>query len=193
MPTLTIKEFKPIPAGTYLLRINNCKVAKSKADEEFYVWELEVVDNSDIEEKVFTWNSSITASKNSQTYRFLVAAGLEETEGSFDINTDDFIGQEFYSTVTIVKNRSGTDVNKIEGLKTIAEFERDLKKFTQKAGPVKSQSTAAKPQAGPAKPQAGLGPVKPGSGLKPSGKPLHQPVQQEEATEEGGELTDFPQ
>jgi len=143
MPVMTFERFHPLDAGAYCFLVKDCKIATNKTNnQDFYSWSFEVLSEGEFQGKVISFATPMQYGPGSAAYRFLRAAGMPELSEKATIDTDDYIGQEFYAEVTVEKNKtSGEDVNKYKSFWTVEDFTAMLEKASKGAKKVTPQST----------------------------------------------------
>jgi len=174
-PSIKIRTFDPVPQGTYLLRIVDCK-EKTTTDSKdgdvrsYYSWSLEVVnEDSDQIGRVVYFNTPTSFGIGSKGYRMLRAAGMEDVEGDAVIDTDDFLGLEFWADVIVVTGQFGKQKNDLKNVYTLDEYEmKHAKKSVVNKPKVQSVKPGVKPQISSSKSTKTIAPTNPSSSQQDS-------------------------
>lgn len=184
MPTSRVKEKRPLPNGTYRLKLTKCVEKDSKAGDKYLRWTSEVVDTykggepgEDLTGFEFGHNTNSDCLKQSAYHALLTACGMPDQEGDFDIDTDDFLGLEYVGEVTVKATTYGQDANFVKKVWSVDDYTKETSKSAsagKKVMPVK---------AGAVKPTV---PSNSGT-VKPAVRKI-QPQPQEEVVEEGAEV-----
>lgn len=129
----------------HLWQINDCKPMQSKTGNDFYSWECEIVDETEHAGEKFNYATGTEFGPQSKAYRFLLAAGLpplEEGNRELDIDTDNFLGVQFYARVDVVKGQNNAEKNEFRDLMTLSEYEDFVSRVVAKKSQSKVQTVA---------------------------------------------------
>ena len=155
-PQAKIRQYKPIPAGQYHFTVKACKVRQARdKKEDFLAWTFEVMDDEEFGGQEIDWTSSLEFGKASKAYAFLIACGMPQQEEEVPVDTDDFIGCEFYATVSLKPaDTNGVVRNKFESFLSVEAFEKAAAKLS--ARPARA---AAHPAPAAAEPEPAVEPA----------------------------------
>lgn len=153
MPQIIKRNYEPVPANTYHLKVNDCKTRQNKKDgNDFLVWTFEIIDDEVLARRTFDWSSPVEFGPKSKVYAFLIACGLEDQEGELAIDTDGVLGAEFYADVEVTKGTNGNEKNNLKTVWSIAQFQQMVAKVAKQPAasfsrPVAQQAAATAPAA----------------------------------------------
>ena len=160
---MSIKNFEPIPAGIYHLRVTKCE-ERGNAGSEFLSWSLDVASGPSQGEQA-QYATPMTMGPNSKAFKFLLALGMIPADKG-DVDTNSFIGREFYGDMEVVMSKANKLKNEFKSIWSIQEY---LTKFgaappgtspAVQAAPVVVSAPGAIPPA-PAAPAAPVAPAAP--------------------------------
>jgi hypothetical protein len=101
-------------------------------------------------------------------YKFLRAAGLQELDSNADMDTEDFIGQQLYTQVTVDAKPNGEKQNKVKTVWSVEEFEAMLSKAAPKVNINKQQLHTPGPKVDNTPTTTGTGNVSPAEKKTPN-------------------------
>ena len=151
MPQAKIRQYKPIPPGQYHFAVKACKTRQARdKKEDFLAWTFEVLDEEDLAGIEVDWTSSQEFGKASKAYAFLIACGMPQQEEEVPVDTDDFVGCEFYATVSLKPaDANGVIRNKFESFLSVEAFEKAASKHTARPAAHATARPAPAPAAAP--------------------------------------------
>lgn len=109
MPVITKTAYEPVPAGTYLLRINDCELQTNSQDRSktYLRWKFEILNDCPDQGREIGILTPSEIRVGSSVEKILLACGCPPLEIGQGTNTDDYIGSEFFANVAIKQPKGG--------------------------------------------------------------------------------------
>lgn len=169
MPVGNVTTFEPLPASTYLLRVNG--VTEQKARESgniFHSWTFEVM--NDCVELGRTVNLAMPASMTpkSKLEQIWLACGLAELQVGENFNTDEALGAEIYIRLGVEANkapRTGSK-NVIQAVWSVEQYEAEIAQASRRPA-TRTGAAPQRPSQAPAPPvEESASPAEEGDGTE---------------------------
>lgn len=158
MTKIVIKESgEVIPAGIYVLRVNNITVQTAKtgdnAGNSFLAWEDDILEAPEEAQEFlgssYKHTTPVGCSPRSKYYKLFTSLGISLSDGqkSLEFDTDELLGREFVADILVSKvaegKNKGNDKNEFKDIWSIPEFQKHMEEMTKHVAKSKLLSTQA--------------------------------------------------